>query len=395
MKKFTPFNPLSVQSFSGFDLSLKMSMNYLSRYLKGWRELEFISEYYYLLKDYIDSSSLFEMHHIYNNNDYLLVKMYPLKRLLKDFKKHQLKNILDVDLNKAYLKYIDKSLFKIENQNKELMNKISTLKKIEINKLVLRIPHNSPSLNLYDKYSKSLCISKKEFIRLSNYNSDPLLTRLVNGKRFSYMALSDTSRLFFDLERLIGNDGKEDVQGFSFMPKYAISPDKEDPVKIRNYDYLFQDPNYFTFLNLWTNFNSAFEEKVKELKIKNKCRRIFVISLHSFSESYIYKKFPYTSRKCPDINIVLSNKIGDATKQKIKRKIYYLDHKFKIKASFSFPYNDTYELLNASISNAFCITIEINKKIYLDDIYNPKIRDDITSIKKYLDEFLLYLLRFK
>lgn len=395
MKKFTPFNPLSVQSFSGFDLSLKMSMNYLSRYLKGWRELEFISEYYYLLKDYIDSSSLFEMHHIYNNNDYLLVKMYPIKRLLKDFKKHELKNILDSDLNKAYLKYIDKSLFKIENQNKELMNKISTLKKIEINKLVLRIPHNSPSLNLYDKYSKSLCISKKEFIRLSNYNSDPLLTRLVNGKRFSYMAIGDTSRLFFDLERLIGNDGKEDVQGFSFMPKYAISPDKEDPVKIRNYDYLFQDPNYFTFLNLWTNFNSTFEDKVKELKIKNKSRRIFVISLHSFSESYIYKKFPYTSRKCPDINIVLSNKIGDATKQKIKRKIYYLDHKFKIKASFSFPYNDTYELLNASISNAFCITIEINKKIYLDDIYNPKIRDDITSIKKYLDEFLLYLLRFK
>ena len=41
------------------------------------------------------------------------------------------------------------------------MNKISTLKKLEINKLVLRIPHISPSLNLYDKYSKSLCISKK------------------------------------------------------------------------------------------------------------------------------------------------------------------------------------------------------------------------------------------
>ena len=71
MKKYTPFNPLTVQYFSGFDLSLKMSMNYLSRYLKGWRELEFISEYYYLLKDYIASSSLFEMHHIYQNNDYL------------------------------------------------------------------------------------------------------------------------------------------------------------------------------------------------------------------------------------------------------------------------------------------------------------------------------------
>ena len=37
----------------------------------------------------------------------------------------------------------------------------------------------------------------------------------------------------------------------------------------------------------------------------------------------------------------------------------------------------------------------MDKKIYLDDIYNPKIRNDITSIKKYLDEFLLYLLRFK
>ena len=171
MKKFTPFNPLSVQSFSGFDLSLKMSMNYLSRYLKGWRELEFISEYYYLLKDYIDSSSLFEMHHIYNNNDYLLVKMYPLFRLLKEFKKHQLKNILDVDLNKAYLKYIDVVLIMtvepgfggqafMKNQLQKALILKNESQKNDLNfKIELDGGINTKTIEIIKNYPIDICVS--------------------------------------------------------------------------------------------------------------------------------------------------------------------------------------------------------------------------------------------
>lgn len=395
MKKSSPFNPNSVQKISGFDLNLKMSMNYLSRYFKGWRELDFISNGYPLLKEYVESTNFYELHHIYENNDFVLVKMYPIKTLLMQFKKTKAVNIEEESIKIFYINAVDKYLKKINNQNKELKTRLAELSKKEINELVLRIPHNSPSLKSFEKFSNSLCLSKKEFIDLSNYNSDPLLNYLINGKRFSYMAIADTSRLFVDLERLPGNDSLEDTQGFSFMPKFAISPHDDSIVKIRNYDYSFQDPNYFTFLTLWTNFNSTFESKVLEISSKENCRRVFVISLHSFNESYISKKFPKAKRKCPDINIILSEKINPRLQEKIKRKIYNLDHKFKIRTSFSFPYHGTYELLNTSISNAFCLTIEINKKIYLEDIYSPKIIANLPFLKKFLDEFFIYLQRLK
>ena len=101
----------------------------------------------------------------------------------------------------------------------------------------------------------------------------------------------------------------------------------------------------------------------------------------------IIKKFPKAKRKCLDINIILFEKINPRLQEKIKRKIYYLDHKFKIKTSFSFPYHDTYELLNTSISNAFCLTIEITKKIYLEDVFSPKVIANLPFLKKFLDEF--------
>lgn len=112
MKKSSPFNPNSVQSISGFDLNLKMSMNYLTRYFKGWRELDFISNDYPLLKEYIESTNFHELHHIYENNDYVLVKMYPIKTLLMQFEKTKAANIEKESRKIFYINAIDKYLKK-------------------------------------------------------------------------------------------------------------------------------------------------------------------------------------------------------------------------------------------------------------------------------------------
>ena len=65
---------------------------------------------------------------------------------------------------------------------------------------------------------------------------------------------------------------------------------------------------------------------------------------------------------------------------------------FDIKqASFNFPYNDTYELL-FKCNRTIRFTIEINKKIYLEGDNFDTLKDNILPLKKYLDEFFLFLL---
>lgn len=68
-------------SYGGFDLNIKMSINYLNRYLKGRREIKFFNSKDELLINYIKSSNLWENHHVEKNNEIVLVSLYPLPTL--------------------------------------------------------------------------------------------------------------------------------------------------------------------------------------------------------------------------------------------------------------------------------------------------------------------------
>ena len=55
-------------------------------------------------------------------------------------------------------------------------------------------------------------------------------------------------------------------------------------------------------------------------------------------------------------------------------------------------YNSTYEILNKNLKKVYFLTIEINKKIYLDDFINIKLKEDLFIFKKFLDDFFNFLI---
>lgn len=298
------------KNFSGFDYQLKMSVNYISRYLKGYRELDFINKDHTKLREYFLNSPIFESHHSEVGNKIILCKMYNVKTLFSNYLKDVVALIPNVELRKKERKILSYYRHKLKEQNTNLISKIKDYKRQRKNSLVLRIPHDSYGINSFHLYSNSLIVPRKVFIELSRFNSDPLLPNLINGKNFKHISRGTNSRLLYDLERLPGNNDIEDNNGFSFMPKYAISHGEQDIIQIRNTNNDFEDANYLTFLKDWLNFNITFEEKVKEYA--NKCQfSLFAISLHSFSEEYVIKKIKqYRKRKFPDINIILDDNLN-------------------------------------------------------------------------------------
>ena len=384
----------SLKSCKGFDLKLKMSINYLNRYYKGWRDIDFISIEDYSLRQFALDTNIFEYHHKEVDGEYVLVKMYPMEHVLNHYTA-QLKN------KENEQEYIKEQIAKISAYRtklvKEKENLIKTINESMVdtpNKLICRIPHLSPSLYLYETYKNSLTVDQETFIKSSIFNSDPLLDKLINFNRFEYVAKGDISRLFVDYERLVGNNSEEEKNGYSFIPLKAVSYlDIFTYIPIRRYEDIYKDPNYLTFINKWVSFNKSFEDKAKLISNQTQ-KHLFVLSLHSFSEMCIKKKFPnFRKRKFPDLNIVFSKNTPRLLLEKIKRKIYKLDHIYKIKTSFSFPYNDTYETSSNFNNKTICFTIEINKKIYLKDPLILDLKEDLFNIRKFLDDLFLYLLK--
>ena len=107
------------------------------------------------------------------------------------------------------------------------------------------------------------------------------------------------------------------------------------------------------------------------------------------------KRFPeLKKKKYKDVYIDFSKNIPQKIKQKIKSKIYRLNFKYKFKASFNFP-DEPYELSKKRYKNVFCITVTVNKRTYLENVIQPENPQNSYEIKKYLDDFFLFLLHFK
>lgn len=162
----------SFDSYGGFDLNIKMSINYLNRYLKGRREIKFFNPKDKLLINYIKSSNLWENHHAEKNNEIVLVSLYPLPTLFIKYLR-EINTIYDNKklINKETRK-VNKYIEKYKKQNEKLINHINKLTYHTNNRLAIRIPHLSSSAGFYDKYKSSFIISKEEFINLSIFNND-------------------------------------------------------------------------------------------------------------------------------------------------------------------------------------------------------------------------------
>lgn len=109
-----------LKSCKGFDLKLKMSINYLNRYYKGWRDIDFISIEDYSLRQFALDTNIFEYHHKEVDGEYVLVKMYPMEHVLNHYTA-QLKN------KENEQEYIKEQLVKISAYRTKLVKEKENL----------------------------------------------------------------------------------------------------------------------------------------------------------------------------------------------------------------------------------------------------------------------------
>ena len=377
----------------GYDYYFGMSVNYLKAYLRGYRDIDFIESFKdKYLKDYIYRSSVFETHHHTKNNKIETIKLFPVKNILTTFLKEELLKIEDKERIRFYKRYIKYQLKKIDEQNNKFQEKYQKNENRPINRLVLRMTNLNNGLNVFDEYRDSLDnnIGRKSFFKLANFNSSPFIDRHVNGKRFVLIQSNVISPLFVNLDKLVSINLNEN-EDFSYLPKYAFSITNEK-IKLRNYDYANIDPNYLKLTKQWADFNYNFELGIQK-NISRARNKLIVISLSSFNEDNIFKRNKDNNkRNNPDIFIAFSSYFPKKIKNKIKQKIYHLNQIHELKTSFALPLEDKYESLNRNKNKVCSLTIMINKNLYLKDTLTPAIKDDLYTIKKYLDDIFVFLL---
>lgn len=379
----------------GFDPKLGMSSNYLNSYLKSWRPLSFFNNKDHEIINFVSKSKLMVKHHVAKNGTVIYQPMYPLHELLLSFKTIKLFELKNESAKDQLNKNIDYYLTKLEKENINLYKKYIKSNNLETkNLMICRIPNLSLDMTYVHKYKDSFCVKEKKLRQLIRFNADAYLQRVIFKPRFSHVFSGKIPSLICNLDYKIGRKC-ETKELLSFTPQRAVSPvDDETYVQIRENNIPSQDINYNKYCEYRKNFNRGFKSAVATTSSKtNGC--LFIITLRAFSDDYMAKRFPESkAKKYKDIYIDFSKNTSQKIKQKIKSKIYRLNFKYKFKASFNFP-DKPYELSKKKYKNVFCITVTVNKRTYLDNIIQPQNPQNPYEIKKYLDDFFLFLLNYK
>lgn len=380
----------------GFDPKLGMSSNYLNSYLKSWRPLSFFKHKDNEIINFVSKSETMVKHHVTKNGIVIYEPMYPLHELLLSFKVKKSCE-LKTELAKVKLnKKIEYYLTKLEKENINLYKKyIKSSGSEPKNLLICRIPNLSLDMTFTRKYKDSFCIKEEKLKELIRFNADAYLNRVIFKPRFSHVFTGKIPSLICNLDYKIDSDDWETQELMSFTPQQAISPiNDESYIQIRENGIPSQDMYYKKYSAYWKSFNSNFKTAVALTSSKTTgC--LFIITLRAFSDEYMAKRFSESKpKKYKDVYIDFPKNIPQKIRQKIKSKIYRLNFKYKFKGSFNFP-DDPYDLPKRKSKNTFCITITVNKRTYLDNVFQPENPQNPNQIKKYLDDFFLFLLHFK
>lgn len=245
------------------------------------------------------------------------------------------------------------------------------------NSFIVHIPHSS-------------VIIPEEFILDKDYNYREIMEEIIfeadymidlfsplesnNIVKFSY------SRMFCDVERY-KDDKKEE------MVLYGMGVIYQKDVNGR----IIRNDNNEYKKYIIDNYYNKHHNKLNRLAIKllDKLKCCYIIDLHSFSDSYVYKIFGKINN--PDICIGYDKAYID---KELLVKTYELFKSYGYSVKYNYPYKGSI-VPNIKDKDKVCsIMIEINKRIYLD--YNLvlnidkyiKLKECMNKYYKYLSEYI-------
>lgn len=240
---------------------------------------------------------------------------------------------------------------------------------------IIHIPH--ASILFPEEFKLNEDYGEKEIVEESIYEADYMVD-LFSSLKCNNVIKFPYSRLFCDVERY-NDDNKEE------MVKYGMGFIYEKDVNGRRISS--HDNKYKKFIldNYYSRHHKKLDNVATKLIKKYGC--CYIIDLHSFSDSYVYKLFKIEDT--PDICIGFSN--GFVDKELLVNTYNYFNS-----CGYSVKYNYPYE--GSIVPNRYCngggnissIMIEINKRVYLD--YNLVLNvDGYIKLKECMDKYYKYL----
>lgn len=222
------------------------------------------------------------------------------------------------------------------------------MKKEELNKYVIHIPHSSLEVPKY--FKKYLTYSYEKFQKENIFICDYLVDKFVPNN-FNNIIKFKYSRMYLNVERYL-DDNKEEMSKYGMGVLYTKDSNGKIFVK-RN-----KENNEYIINDYYKEHHKKLDTMVG--KIIDKHGTCFIIDLHSFSDEFVYKMF--NKKNNPDICIGI-NKDNYDSNLVVKTISHFKRYGYSVKINY--PYE------GAITSNKYplvkSIMIEINKRVYLKD----------------------------
>lgn len=238
------------------------------------------------------------------------------------------------------------------------------------NNILLHIPHANP--NLHSNMGE-LLVSIEELEKFSNLISDLEVDDLFShGIGIKYKATY--SRVYCDVEKFLDDS-------LEVMRKYGQGVFYLKDHKGRKIRRVTNDYKEKVLLEYYYPYHKGLDDLT--LSLLNK--KLIIVDCHSFSEELVLHN---KSSNYPDIDIgfdmqYYSKDLVEGVKE------IFVNNGYKV--SFNFPYEGTLipnAIYNKNIPNVYCLMIEINKKIYLNNQKDyQKCKSTIKEVLEFIKSF--------
>lgn len=222
---------------------------------------------------------------------------------------------------------------------------------INLNKYVIHIPHSS--LLIPDGFRKRLIVDEKYFEEENMLMCDYLVDKFI-PKDFNNIVKFKYSRMYCDVERY-ADDNIEEMAKYGMGVLYTKESNGKVFVKRNKKD------NDFVINKIYKEHHNRLDNFVED--IINKYGKCFIIDLHSFSDEFVDKIFH--KRNNPDICLGINGSNYD--KELLVKTIAHFK-KYGYSVKINYPYSGS--IISNRYPEVKSMMIEINKRVYLDNISN-------------------------
>lgn len=241
-----------------------------------------------------------------------------------------------------------------------------------MNNIILHIPHSS--LKLPPKFYNRIVVDKNVVNDFNLAISDLYTYEIFGAKNKYKKVVAKYSRIFCDVEKF-ADDDKECMSKFGMGYVYTRT---HKNVEFAKYDDVYKQ-------NVKKKYYTKYHDKLDKVAMRQtRKNRTILLDCHSFSKDIIM--FEEKKENLPDICIGF-DKMYYSEKLVDYIKTYFETLGYSV--AFNYPYEGTMIpncFFNHSVSDFYSVMIEINRKVYLNDMYEKN--NNFNNLQRQVQDLL-------